>query len=309
MFEGIGRAAQIKNQCKCKSFARIFIALLLALAPGAARAHQPVMDMTPRWEEGFGVQLRREVLHSKRVLTGSQRAPNPQAQARERHIETTWLEGVYTFRREVRVTVKVPWVEQRRVQFAADGGTREESGRGVGDVLLAVPLRKYKNLRASTYNFGVTPQLRLPTGGVGDAFAVGDGSFDAGLGASFTWESPLWYAYFDAFYWRNGAGARGAHGGDERGLDINLGVHPLHDAATESGLFVMLDIEARDESLGRSVGGFVTGARRLTVGPVLVAYRGNAMLRAEWRYPVYESVRGTQFSRGTQWTIGLGAAF
>ena len=70
----------------------------------------------------------------------------------------------------------------------------------------------------------------------------------------------------------------------------------------------MLDLEARYEGRGRDTGG-TTGGRRLGLGPVLVAYWRNVMVRGELKLPVYESVFGTQVSRGIQTNLGIGVTF
>ena len=89
-------------------------ALLIAMAvPSTGRAHQPVMDMAPRWQGGFGFQLRNVQRSSKSLRNGDKKVEN--SQGRKRRVNTTWLEGVYTFKRELRLTAKIPWVEQKRV--------------------------------------------------------------------------------------------------------------------------------------------------------------------------------------------------
>ena len=97
---------------------------------GSALAHQPVMDMAPRWAEGYGIQTRVERFNST---------------------TTTWLEGVYTFDKSVRTTFKLP----------------HRNGR-LGDLILGVPLKKYSNEGAKTSNWSVTPSIQLPTGEDGE---------------------------------------------------------------------------------------------------------------------------------------------
>jgi hypothetical protein len=94
------------------SLGTLVVALLIATgvpAPGAA--HQPVMDMAPRWQGGWGFQLRNEHRSSNELRRGDSAVPNPLG--RKRQVNTTWLEGVYTFRRELRLTAKIPWVGRR----------------------------------------------------------------------------------------------------------------------------------------------------------------------------------------------------
>ena len=75
-------------------------------------AHQPVMDMAPRWEGGYGFQVRQESRFSDTLLDGDSEVANPSG--RKRKVSKTWFEGVYTFKREVRASFKLPYVEQSR---------------------------------------------------------------------------------------------------------------------------------------------------------------------------------------------------
>ncbi|MEM9624545.1 MAG: hypothetical protein AAF993_23090, partial [Pseudomonadota bacterium] len=93
-------------------------------------AHQPVMDMAPRWDGGYGVQTRVEHFDDT---------------------TTTWVEGVYTWDRSIRATFKLPYRDGR-----------------VGDLILGMPLKKYINAGASTANWSITPSVQLPTGEEGE---------------------------------------------------------------------------------------------------------------------------------------------
>ncbi len=281
-------------------------ALLIGLGvPAIATAHQPVMDMAPRWQNGWGGQVRHEYRFSDELLDGHSKVSNPQD--RERRVHTTWLEGVYTFRRELRLTAKVPWVDQSRVSVANGAGKRQR-GDGIGDSILGLQLKHYYNRESSTGNFGLTPSLRIPTGETGGGYPVGDGSWDVGASASFSAEMAKLYQFYDVFYWHNTDGKRGIDRGDEIGIDVNVGVHPYHHNRYNTGIFLMGDLSARYEGRGNDTAG-TTGGKRILVGPVLVTYWNNLMLRGEVKFPVYERVWGTQVSRGTEFNIGLGVAF
>ena len=271
----------------------------------SAFAHQPVMDMAPRWSGGSGFQVRQEYEITDEVLDGRSKAAN--VFNRSRRVRTTWFEGVYTFQREARVTFKLPWIDHETTSLRGGLPVRE-SGRGFGDLVIGVPLKRYQNERGKTRNFGLTPSLRLPTGDTGDSFPVSDGSWDAGLSFSYSSENRDFYQLWEVFYWSNGAGRRGINRGDEVGRDINLGLHPYHDVNTRSGIFTMMDISARYEGRGQDTTG-VSGGRRITAGPVLVWYRGNFMVRGEVHFPIHERYRATQFSRGVRVNFGAGFAF
>ncbi len=164
--------------------------------PAIGRAHQPVMDMAPRWQEGWGFQVRNEYRFSDELLSGDSDVSNPQG--RERWVNTSWLEGVYTFKRELRVTAKIPWVEQSRVSVV-NGASVKQTGSGIGDSILGLQLKHYFNREASTGNFGLTPSIRIPTGSTSDAYPVGDGSWDVGVSTSFSVEMAHVYQFYDLF--------------------------------------------------------------------------------------------------------------
>jgi hypothetical protein len=264
------------------------------------------MDMAPRWQDGWGMQIRQEFHYSDNLLDGSQDIANPIG--REQRRETTWLEGIYTFKREVRATIKVPWVERERVSSIGGRAVRTE-GSGLGDVVLGLPLKKYWNLSEWTANVGITPSLRIPTGSTSEDAPTGDGSWDFGLSTSFSAESASLYLLADVFWWANTRGSQGIDPGDLIGLDLNLGIHPYHDDIRNLGMFLMLNFEARYEGRGIDDTLSTTGGRRLAAGPVLVFYWNNIMARAEVTVPFSEDVFGTQVSHGTHFNLGIGMAF
>ena len=126
-------------------------------ATGSVSAHQPVMDMAPRWEHGYGFQIRHESYGSDKLLSGASRVGN--ALNRANDVNITWLEGIYTFRREVRLTVKIPYVDQRRT-VVQNGAAVKQSGSGLSDSILGLQLKYYYNRESSTGNFGLTPYPR-----------------------------------------------------------------------------------------------------------------------------------------------------
>jgi hypothetical protein len=279
-------------------------ALLIAMAvPSTGRAHQPVMDMAPRWQGGFGFQLRNVQRSSKSLRNGDKKVENSQGQ--KRRVNTTWLEGVYTFKRELRLTAKIPWVEQKRVPGA---GASAQSGSGLGDSILGLQLKHYFNRAASTGNIGLTPSLRVPTGSTSDAYPVGDGSWDIGISTSFSAETFRIYQFYDLFYWHNTKGERGMKRGDEVGLDVNIGLHPYHDNQRNLGVFLMGDLSVRYEGRGKDTGG-TTGGSRISLGPVVVGYWKNLMFRTDVKIPLYQYVRGTQVEHGIEINLGMGVVF
>jgi len=268
-------------------------------------AHQPVMDMAPRWKGGYGFQVREEYRSSDTVLDGDNKIDNPLG--RDRRVSKTWLEGIYTFKREVRATFKVPWVDQKRTAIK-DGVAVRQEGSGLGDLVIGMPLKKYANFSGGTYNFGFTPSVRFATGSTSGDFPAGDGSTDVNLSLSYSHEQAALYQFYNVWYWINNGGKKGIDEGDELGLDANIGLHPYHNNRNNSGVFVMVEGRVRHKERGIDLGG-TTGGTRLSLAPVLVLYREGVMFRAEYHFPVYERQSGTQVSYGQELNIGIGITF
>lgn len=275
-----------------------------AMAAGAAWAHQPIMDMAPRWAGGWGFQHFSEFRIANDLLNGTEKRDNPFG-VRQR-VNTHWLEGVYTFRREMRLTIKIPWRDQERTVLK-NGTAVHQRGDGWGDIILGAPFKKYVNKRNLTYNYGITPMLGMPTGSTSDAFPVGDGSWDPGISLSASFESPTWYHLYDLWYWKNTQSSRGWRGGDQAGLDINIGRSFPHPEKYQ-GAFIMWDISARWQDTGRDFS-HDTGGESIAMGPALVFFKGNWMLRLEYRMPIYERRNGRQPGDEKRFAIGLGITF
>lgn len=291
----------------CKTLLPVALAACVTFSGGhlPVWAHQPVMDMAPRWKKGYGFQVREEFRSSDKLLDRDSEIDNPFG--RDRRVSATWFEGIYTFRREVRLSFKWPWVDQSR-RVIKDGAVVRQEGRGPGDLMLGLPLKYYQNWEGGTHNFGFAPSIRLPTGRTTGDFPPGDGSTDVGLSFSYSREAAHLYQFYDVFYWINNRGRKGIHEGDELGFDGNIGIHPYHNNAHNLGTFVMMEARVRHHQSGRDRGG-LTGGTRLSLAPVLVFYWYGMMLRAEYHFPLYERRRGIQVSHGHEMNVGIGLTF
>ncbi len=122
-------------------------------------ADQPVMNEVPRWDGGYGAQVFQEWRQSDDLMRGGNTLPNPDNLEYEKRI--THLEGVYTWTKALRVTLKLPWVDQKRRVMEEDGSVRWQHSQGFDDVKLALPVRKYINQPRSSGHVGVVPQTRF----------------------------------------------------------------------------------------------------------------------------------------------------
>ena len=193
--------------------------VILLFVSSQGRAHQPVMDMVPRWAGGYGIQTRVERFDSQ---------------------TTTWVEGVYTFDRSIRATFKLPYRDHE-----------------LGDLILGLPLKKYKNDGPKTSNWSLTPSVQVPTGEPCE--------WDLGLSVSYSSESPRFYQLYDLYTW-----------GDRTGLDINAG---FAIPGKGQGMFALWDVSALTSDRGD----------RIQTGPVFVYFKRNVMFRAEYKAVVFEN--------------------
>lgn len=270
-------------------------------------AHQPVMDMAPRWKGGYGFQLRYESYGSDTLLDGDSKVPNPVGV--EFFVDKSWFEGVYTFDRSKRITFKLPYIRQVRIKSINAVGVKQKNS-GVGDLIIGIPLKKYFNHGAETSNWGFTPSLRFPTGSHSGVYPLSDGSWDLGLDFSYSKETNKFYSYYDLFYWHNTEGERKMREGNEIGLDINWGIHAYHNNNTNSGIFLMWDISARHHDKSNSIAlTDASAGSRIHSGPVFILYRETLMFRVEYKLKVYENLQEIGASKGNVLQISAGITF
>jgi len=64
---------------------------------------------------------------------------------------------------------------------------------GLGDLTIALPLKKYFNLAARSGNWTVAPQVRIPLGNKSGDYEVADRVWGAGLSAGYETETYNWF--------------------------------------------------------------------------------------------------------------------
>lgn len=277
--------------------------------PTTAWAHQPVMDMTPRWKGGYGIQLRYESLTRHRLARDGNVVKNPLRLRTE--ASTLWTEGVYTFTRAHRLTFKMPWVE-KRARLYQDGQPRDLSGSGPGDLILGFQNKSYFNKPHYTGNVGFTPSVRLPTGATSGELAVGRGTVDYNVSLSASIEMFKLYTFVDVFSWFHTKGADGSRPGNVMAFDMDVGLHPYHNMEGNWGIFLMMGLNGRQYGRDRLSTGELnlnSGGRTVEIAPTFVFYRNNLMFRAQYHVPVYQHFNGTQLTESSKFQIGIGFAF
>ena len=99
-------------------------------------ADEPIMNMMPRWDNGWGLQLSDEYRHEEDLLLCSRTAYSGFTE----DVHLLHFQGVYTWDRSIRLTYKIPYVlDARREMPDGWGGKRVEHDNGIGDATLALP--------------------------------------------------------------------------------------------------------------------------------------------------------------------------
>ena len=256
----------------------------------AAKTHQPVMDMAPRWAQGYGIQSWYEY-------------SNDETQIQEVEEHTVRLEGVYTFTREHRITLKIPISNKRVIQNG-----QESSSNYLGDTVIGFQNKLYFNERKFTANLGLNPGIRVPTQlGFDDSFSP-KRSLGYSLSLSASLESFLWYGLIDFFYWGNTRNSDGTKPQNLFGFDLDIGYHPYHNNSLNMGLFLMMGFDGRYYQSNNLVDQNTKGSI-MQIVPTLVLYKDNIMFRFEYYIPVWQGKNQGLNADSSLLRLGIGVTF
>ena len=160
------------------------------VAPLPVRGEQPIFDEMPRWSGGWGVQLMQE------YLTRDKRGEDNRANAfsSEEQIHLTHVQGVYTWDKSIRATLKIPVVvfAEKVLETNSAGERTRLQDQGLGDPTLALPLKSYFNLDGRSGSWTLTPQVRIPAGKQKE-YTVFSRNWATGLSGSYATETSLFY--------------------------------------------------------------------------------------------------------------------
>lgn len=282
---------------------------LLFLAPSAAMAHQPVMDMAPRWSGGYGFQTRYESVVSGRLELDGREIANPQGLKSESR--TLGFEGVYTFHRSYRVTFKLPYNHLRK-RFLKDGLLRDAEASGLGDMILAFPIKRYRNYMTHTDNLAFNPSMILPTGKTGGDVPLGRGTVDYGLSVSYAREAVKTFGLWDLWSNIHTKGTDGKIKGNLVGFDMNVGLYPYQDSKKEIAALLLWGTHVRHQFKNRLPGGTLdadSGGRWVEMAPIFVVLHRNLAFRAEAYFPVHRRLNGAQLVNDYRFQTGIGITF
>jgi len=154
---------------------------------GAAHAAQPIFDEMPRWSNGWGVQVVEEYRRDPDLLLGPETVGEDQVE----QVHILHVQGVYTWKKWIRMTLKIPYVvHAQRARTDPSGTPTRDTTRGFGDTTVAVPLKHYFNLDGRSGSWTLAPQVRVPLAKP-SAYSVYPHRWGGGLSGGYETETYL----------------------------------------------------------------------------------------------------------------------
>lgn len=256
--------------------------------PLVTHADQPIMNMMPRWDGGWGLQLLHQWTQRDDLMT-SDDVIHP---GFREEIEQLSLEGVYTWDRSVRVTFKLPYVVDAWREVPGNQNQKVlQRDAGIGDLTLALPLKRYFNLDGRSGSWTLAPQLRIPLKDRGrDDYDVWDRTWGGGLSFGYETETYDWYIGTGVSLW-----AFEDSEPFEAGASLDLGWNFRDNAA----LFWENDIKWEDD-----------GTLFYAAGPALYwRFTTEIHGRIEWKHDFHSQVGDDELDHGNGDTFKVGIGF
>ena len=173
-----------------------FITLLLVFAPKVF-SDQPIFNMMPRCNNGWGFQFVQEFRKEDDLLSGG----DVVASGFSESVDILHVEGVYTWHKSIRATAKLPLVTDASREFPDEMGEKiTQHNEGIGDATFALPLKKYFNLDGRSGSWTLAPQVRVPLSGDNE-YEVYDGVWGTGVSAAYETETHQFLCAFEVTSW------------------------------------------------------------------------------------------------------------
>lgn len=250
---------------------------------------EPIMNMMPRWSGGWGYQVHYEHRTKNDLLLGS----NQLYKGFSEQIDLLHIEGVYTWKKEIRLTAKLPVVlDAVREMPDGAGGKIIQKDSGAGDLKIALPLKKYFNLDGRSGSWTFKPMLRIPLSDKDD-YDFYYKEFGTGLGAGYETETSN-------FYWGIGTGWWIFHGDRPAELHSSLDFGYNFETANSNGsVFWENDFHYEDDE-----------SKTLSAGPALYFNHNDTIhTRIEWKHDFIDHQGILDHGNGNSFKVGIGWVF
>ncbi|MBO61623.1 MAG: hypothetical protein CMO63_06610 [Verrucomicrobiales bacterium] len=261
----------------------------VVLSSWVVSADEPIMNMMPRWDNGWGLQLIDEYRRESDLLLGDETAYSGFTE----DVHLLHFQGVYTWDRSIRLTYKLPYVlSARREMPDGLGGKYVERDNGIGDATLALPLKKYFNLDGRSGSWTLKPMLRVPLAGEDD-YEIYDNKWGGGLGLGYEFETHRLAFVSSASYW-DFEGDKPS----ETGFSLDLG-YKFYPLETNSQILWETDFLYKDN-----------GTETLLAGPAFYwNFNDTTHMRLEWKHDFHDRQGTLDHGNGDRFLLSLGIVF
>jgi hypothetical protein len=268
---------------------RIGVCAALLLSVFSLSADDPIMNMMPRWDKGWGLQLIDEYRHEDDLLLGKRTAYSGFTE----DVHLLHFQGVYTWDRSVRLTYKLPYVlDARREMPDGLGGKHVEHDNGIGDATLALPLKKYFNLDGRSGSWTFKPMLLVPLAG-DDNYEIYNNEWGGGIGLGYEFEMHGLAFVSSASFW-----AYENEKPSEAHLSLDLGYN-FRARGTNGTLFWETDYHHEND-----------GSETLLAGPALYwNFNDTLHMRLEWKHDFHDRQGTLDHGNGDRYLLSLGVVF
>jgi len=261
----------------------------VVLSSWVVSADEPIMNMMPRWDNGWGLQLIDEYCREGDLLLGDETAYSGFTE----DVHLLHFQGVYTWDRSIRLTYKLPYVlGARREMPDGLGGKYVEHDNGIGDATLALPLKKYFNLDGRSGSWTLKPMLCVPLAGE-DNYEIYDNKWGGGLGLGYEFETHRLAFVSSASYW-DFEGDKPS----ETGFSLDLG-YKFYPLETNSQILWETDFLYKDN-----------GTETLLAGPAFYwNFNDTTHMRLEWKHDFHDRQGTLDHGNGDRFLLSLGMVF
>jgi hypothetical protein len=191
-------------------------------------------------------------------------------------------------------------LDARREMPDGLGGKKTEKDHGIGDLTLALPLKKYFNLDGRTGSWTLKPMLTVPLAG-DDEYEVYDNEWGYGLGLGYQTETSKFNFGMDTSGWLY-------HGNEpfESYSSIDIGYKlftkgSLEEEGEEHKGAILWETDFHYED---------NGSETLSAGPAFHwRFNDEFHLRLEWKHDFYDRQGVLNHGNGDMFRISLGWVF
>ena len=170
--------------------------IYLIIIPLISFSDQPIMNMMPRWTGGHGYQILYESIHRDNLL----RSDDIIRKGWNEDINLLHIQGVYTWHRSIRITAKLPVILNAERENLINNQKVVQRDKGIGDLTLALPLKKYFNLLKRAGSWTLAPQIRIPLASKDD-YDISDRKWGGNIFIGYETETRNYFFSTGASFW------------------------------------------------------------------------------------------------------------